>query len=286
MNITLPTMEQTLLINESRTRQGELMDLAGTLDGPMAVWEGPCATDGNRHENGELATVSHVTALNEAAEELPDVEFAGRGNGAKPRTRGGTTGLIHEDPEAYAEIVDTLNRRDIHVVAEVMDESDAAIAGPWLMSKWAGTRNLQDTGVRQLLRPTEEELEQGIAPAPVFVKSDADGRWEPVIHALHTLRDPEPVKRSRLGLNGLERVVTRAATHTGLILRGQDRRPHGPLDEILEQEITEARGRVDAEFGKGAIPVYVDFSHGHAKWEGGGEEGQMAIAESLVRLMR
>ena len=98
MEIILPTTEHVKIINDSRTRQGELMDLAGTLQGPMAVWEGPCATDGNRHETGELATVTHTTALNEAAGELPDVEYSALANGVKPRTRGGTTGLIHEDP--------------------------------------------------------------------------------------------------------------------------------------------------------------------------------------------
>jgi phospho-2-dehydro-3-deoxyheptonate aldolase len=285
MEIVLPTTEQVAFINDSRTRQGELMDQAGTLDGPLVLWMGPCAPDGNRHPDGELATVKHEAALHEAAEELPDVEYEGRGNGTKPRTRGGTTGLIHEDPAAYGEMVERLTSRGIRIVAEVMDESDAAIAGPWLTSKWAGTRNLEDTGVRQLLRPTEAELESGIVPAPSFVKSDAYGRWDPTINTLHTLRDSKPVRRSRLTLNGLERVVTHANPHTGIILRGRKPRPDGPLDDILAAEITEARDKVDSEFGEGEIAVYVDVSHGHAAWEGGGEEGQMAVAESLGRLM-
>jgi phospho-2-dehydro-3-deoxyheptonate aldolase len=285
MEIILPTTEQVTFINDSRAHQGELMDHAGTLDGPLVVWTGPCAPDGNRHPDGELATVKHVTAMHEAAEELPAVEYDARGNGTKPRTRGGTTGLIHEDPAAYGEMVAILTSRGIRIVAEVMDESDAAIAGPWLTSRWAGTRNLEDTGVRQLLRPTETELEAGIVPAPAFVKSDAFGRWDPTINALHTIRDPKPVNRARLTLSGLEHVVTHANPHTGIILRGRKPRPDGPLDEILAEEITEARDKVDSEFGIGKIAVYIDVSHGHAAWEGGGEDGELAIAASLGRLM-
>jgi phospho-2-dehydro-3-deoxyheptonate aldolase len=285
MRIILPTPEQTVQINASRTRQGDLMSQAGTLAGPLVMQAGPCATDGNRHPGGEFATVRHVSALAEAAEELPDAEYEARLNGVKPRTRGGTTGLIHEDPEAYGEIASTLTGRGIRLVAEIMDESDAAIAGPWLTGRWAGTRNLQDTGARQLMRPTEHDLAAGIVPAPAFVKSDADGNWGPTLNALHAIRDEKPVPRSLLTLQGLRRTVTHANPHTGLILRGHMPRPGGPLDEVLAEEITSARQRVDSEFGEGVVPIYVDTSHGHAGWEGGGEEGQLAIARSLGRLM-
>ena len=54
----------------------------------------------------------------------------------------------------------------------------------------------------------------------------------------------------------------------------------------MEEEIVTARERVDSEFGKNAVGVGVDISHGHAAWEGGGEEGQLAIAASIGRLMR
>jgi phospho-2-dehydro-3-deoxyheptonate aldolase len=285
MNILLPNPEQTQQINEARLAEGAHMERAGRLEGPLGTKLGPCATDANQHEDGEFAAVRHITAMAEGAEDLPDIEYAARKNGTKPRTRGGTTGLIHENPEAYGRMANSLTNKGIRLVAEVMDESDAAIAGPWLAAKWGGARNLQDTGVRQLLRPTEQELAAGIAPAPAYVKSDALGHWEPVYNAIHAIKDSKPVPRSLLTLNGLVRTVTHGNEHVGLILRGHKRRPDGPLDEIMAEEVTTARQHMDNEFGKGAVPIYVDVSHDHAKWEGGGEAGQLAIAESLGRLM-
>jgi phospho-2-dehydro-3-deoxyheptonate aldolase len=268
------------------------MDQAGTVDGPLTHVDGPCAADSNRHENGVYATEEHNRTMHEAAGELPEIEEQERLTGSKPRTRGGTTGLLHQTdgPLVYTTMARNLTDAGIPLAAEVMDESDAAIAGPWLTTKWLGTRNDQDTGTRQLLRPTEDELVRGIVPAVVWVKSAASGLLQPSMNALHTIRAEKPEVRTRFTLDKLGRpivgqVVTHPNLHTGLLLRGCTLRPHGPTDEILEEEIVTARKLVDSEFGKNAIPIGIDTSHGHAAWEGGGEEGQLAIAESLARLM-
>lgn len=144
---------------------------------------------------------------------------------------------------------------------------------------------MADSGVRQLLRPTDVELEAGIVPAPAFVKSGINGDTEVTIHAIHTLLAEQPEVRTRFTLDGLRTVITHPNPHVGLILRGHCPRPDGPLDEVLAEEITTAREKVDSEFGKGKVPIYVDTSHDHAKWEGGGEEGQLRVAASLARLM-
>jgi phospho-2-dehydro-3-deoxyheptonate aldolase len=292
MEMLLPTDAQLEQINQSRAHQAMRMDQAGAVDGPLTLIEGPCAADSNRHENGMYATEAHNQAMYEAADELPEIEEQARMNGVKPRTRGGTTGLLHQPggPLAYATMARNLTDAGISLAAEMMDESDAAIAGPWLTTKWLGTRNDQDTGARQLLRPTEDELMQGIVPAVVWVKSAASGILQPSINALHTIRVEKPEARTRftldkLGQPVLGQVITHPNLHTGLLLRGQTLRPQGPTDEILEEEILTARELVDGEFGKNVVPIGVDTSHGHAGWEGGGEEGQLAIAESLVRLM-
>ena len=47
------------------------------------------------------------------------------------------------------------------------------------------------------------------------------------------------------------------------------------------EEIAEAKDRLTAEFGDKKVPIIVDLSHAHAKWEGGGQEGQLAVSEGL-----
>ncbi|HEV7453790.1 MAG TPA: hypothetical protein VGO07_00865 [Candidatus Saccharimonadales bacterium] len=288
MEIILPTEDQTVQINELRQQQIDDMFRNGSPNAPLAVWAGPCATDSNRHEDGELAAVRHIRTMADGAEELPNLRYKGRKNGTKPRTRGGTTGLIHQrnGVACYGEGAQILTDEGIGLVAEIMDESDAAVASPWLVAKWGGARNVEDTGVRQLLRPTSIELEQGIVPAPGFVKSGTGGSLTTAMHALHTVRAEASEIRTRFTLDGgLQQIETHANPSTGLILRGYAPRPAGPTDEILADEIITARELIDSEFGAGAVALYVDVSHQHAAWEGGGEEGQLAIAQSLARLM-
>jgi phospho-2-dehydro-3-deoxyheptonate aldolase len=292
MEVLLPNDTQAELINASRAGQAQRMEQNGTVHGPQSVAAGPCAADSNQYPDGSYATEWHITTMHTAAGEQPEVEYIARLNGTKPRTRGGTTGLLHQPggPQIYAAMASRLTDRGIALAAEIMDESDAAVAGPWLTVKWAGTRTLEDSGVRQLLRTTEHELEAGIVPAPVWVKSAANGNLQPSINALHTIRAAKSEVRTRfvldaLGRPALKQVVTHGNTHTGVLLRGHTPRPDGPLDEILEAEIVTTREQLDADFGEGVIPIGVDLSHGHAAWEGGGEEGQLALAESLIRLM-
>ncbi len=287
MEIILPTADQTNQINDMRRVEGEHMALAGRPEGPLLVYAGPCADDSNRHENGELGLVQHNKAMADAADELPGIQYRGRKNLVKPRTRGGTTGLLHQPGgvSVYGEGAQLLTQAGIGIVSEVMDESDHAVAGPWQTARWGGARNTEDSGVRQLLRPTEDELEAGIVPAAAWVKHDRQGDLTSVVNGIHTLISDKPEDRFRLTLRGPRMVRTHANPHVGLILRGSLPRPEGPLEENLEMEIVTARRTLDAEFGAGKIALGVDLSHDHAKWEGGGEAGQLTIAAALGRLM-
>ena len=130
MNILLPNPEQTKQINQTRADEAQHMERAGSLEGPLGAKMGPCASDSNQHADGGYATQGHIIAMHEGANDLPETDYKARLNGTKPRTRGGTTGLIHEDPQAYGHMADQLTRRGVRLVAEIMDESDAAVAGP------------------------------------------------------------------------------------------------------------------------------------------------------------
>jgi phospho-2-dehydro-3-deoxyheptonate aldolase len=268
------------------------MAQSGSPDAPLLVVAASCAADSNRHDNGELATVRHSRVMASTAKRLPRIRYVARKNGAKPRTLGGTTGLIHQrgGVECYGEGASILTDEGIMLAAEIMDESDAAIAEPWLTAKWGGARNVEDTGVRQLLRPTHKQLERGIVPAPAFVKNGTGGSLTTAIQALHTIRAEAPEVRTRFILDDsgnvdLQQVETHPNPNTGLILRGHAIRPEGPLDEVLEEEIVMARTTLDTEFGIGQVALLVDASHKHAEWGGGGEAGQLAVIESLGSLM-
>jgi phospho-2-dehydro-3-deoxyheptonate aldolase len=84
----------------------------------------------------------------------------------------------------------------------------------------------------------------------------------------------------------MEEVVTLGNPHVGVILRGQSQRPEGAeIGDIILEEVGTAQEKLDGEFGKGRVPIVFDLSHDHAKYEGGGEAGQLAVAAALGRLM-
>lgn len=260
---------------------------AGHPDAKLQMTLGGCAADSNRMEDGQLAFVAHGRAHNDKGQELDHSITAVRTNGTKPRTNKDWTGLIHQanGPELYKEGATALQAYGALIAAEVMDESDYAIAGPYLSMAWIGARNKDDTGPRYLLRPTSEDLDNGVHPIPTFVKSGEDGSLEGTINALLTLLSETPEARSRLTLAGLRHVTTHANPHVGVILAGSKVRPDGYLKDILAEEILAAREQLDAAFGKDRIPIHIDVSHRHAKWEGGGEEGQLKVASALGELI-
>lgn len=273
--------------NASREQIAANMHLAGNPDAKLHMTVGGCAVDSNRTEDGQLAFVSHGKAHTDKGRSLEHSETVIRTNGTKPRTNKDWTGLIHQTggSELYIEGASQLQEYGARIAAEVMDESDFAIATPYLAMAWIGARNKDDTGPRYLLRPTSEDIEKGICPIPTFVKSGEDGGLDGTINALITLMSEAPETRTRLTLAGLRHVTTHANPHVGVILAGSKDRPEGVTKDILAEEILYARQRLDDEFGKDRVPIHVDISHRHAKWEGGGEEGQLKIAQALGELI-
>lgn len=284
LNILMTVPDAT---NEGRELIADNMHLAGNPDAKFHMTAGGCAADSNRMENGDLAFVSHGKAHTDKGRELEHSVTAVRTNGVKPRTNKGWTGLIHQPggPELYREGAAFLQEYGTLIAAEVMDESDYAIAAPYLSMAWIGARNKDDTGPRHLLRPTSEDINNGVAPIPTFVKSGEDGGLEGTINALATLLSEKPETRSRLTLAGLRHVTTHANPHVGVILAGSKERPAGLIKDILAEEILNARAILDVEFGKDRVPIHVDVSHRHAKWEGGGESGQLIVAQALGELI-
>lgn len=285
MEIPTISAEIASAINIQREEVARNMQATGTPDAKLQQTYGVCAADSNRMPSGVLAFAEHgiAHAKNEAEHSLTVV----RATLVKPRTSTGWTGLMHQPDGVtlYREGVTRLHKEDTLVAAEVMDESDFAIAGTLLTMAWIGARNIDDTGPRYLLRPTTRDRDNNVHPIPTFVKSGQDGDLEGTMNALETLLSPKPEARTRWTTNGLENITTLANPYVGVILAGSKVRPNGPLNDILANEIVSARKQLDARFGKNHIPIHVDFSHRHAAWEGGGEEGQLRIARATGELI-
>lgn len=281
MEALLATREETELINKQRKQ------VAGAMAGQkqLAV-PGPCSPDMNRLPNGELAAVHHVKRMAEVGKTATGSLIVVRYVAEKPRTRIGPTGIIHAPggAKAYLEGARQLHDTGVLFASEVMSDAGAAIVVPRLATGWVGTREVSATGPRYNVRPTDRDLERDIHPLPTWVKNDQSGSLRHTFNAIHTIRHDAPETRVRFGMNGLEEVTTFGNPYVGVILRGQDKRPNGDLSEILAEEIETAREQLGEEFGEDVIPILVDVSHAHAKYEGGGEEGQLRVATALAML--
>ena len=281
------TREEIDLVNDQRQEVAEIMSAAGDFDTPMLAVPGPCSPDLNRMPTGELAAVHHNQRLAVVGERAVSSHVVVRFVGEKPRTNVGYTGIIHEPggAEAYLQGARQLHRAGVPFASEVMSDAGAVLMVPHLTMGWVGAREVNATGPRYAVRPTDRDRDNGVRPLPVWVKNDQDGGLDLTVNALRTITSDKPQSRTRFGIHGLEEVVTHGNPHVGLILRGQGQRPAGEAVDILVDEIGTARERLDNEFGKDAVPIMVDLSHDHAKYEGGGEEGQLAMAEALGNLL-
>ncbi|MET1032955.1 MAG: hypothetical protein ABWX94_00465 [Candidatus Saccharimonadales bacterium] len=273
------------VIYAQRELIAENMLISGTPGARLQQTLGVCAADSNRMPDGELAFAEHGIAHveNETEHSLTVV----RATLVKPRTSTGWTGLMHQPGgmETYLQGVRRILSKNGLIAAEIMDESDFAIASTRLAMAWIGARNVEDTGPRYLARPTTEDIDNGAHPIPTFVKSGQDGSLEATVRALETIMSDTPETRTRFTSQGLENVTTHANPHVGVILAGSKIRPEGPTKLILSEEIWNAREKLDAEFGKNVVPIHVDFSHRHAAWEGGGEAGQLTIARAMAEII-
>lgn len=282
--LTLPD-SMVPIINAQRELIADNMHMAGTSEAKLQQTLGVCAADSNRLPDGGLAFAEHGIAhvKNETSHSLTVI----RATLVKPRTSIGWTGLMHQPggTQLYLQGVNNILSHNGLVAAEVMDESDFAIASTRLAMNWIGARNVEDTGPRYLVRPTTEDLDNGVHPIPTFVKSSQDGSLEATIRAIETIMSDAAETRTRFTSGGLENVTTYANPHVGVILAGSKIRPTGPTKLILAEEIRSAREQLDARFGKNSVPIHVDFSHRHAAWEGGGEKGQLIIARAIGDLI-
>lgn len=286
----LPTQSERAQVNEQRRRVAVNFKLRGQPGVLLLALPGSCSADGNRMSDGTLANVHHGRRMAQVAASAANTLFALRLDGEKPRTSTGMTGLIHQPGGAstYIEAARSLHAARVPLAAEIVSAAGAAVMLPHLTIARIGAREVSATAPRYDVRPTEEDIDNGMHPIPTLVKTGQNGSLTPTIRALHTIMSEKREPRLRPGLFGMEEVVTLGNPHVGITLRGNDTRPPGSLIDVVGAEVYDARDALDREFGRGVVALTADCSHAYAKYghKDGGELGQLAMAATFQELIR
>jgi phospho-2-dehydro-3-deoxyheptonate aldolase len=256
----------------------------GSKDARLLAVMGPCSADGNRLPNGELAGVDHNRRLGTVCLQTGHLVYAARFDPEKPRTSTGMTGLLHQPDgvQTTMEAIHALHAARVPIAAEIVSDAGAAALIPHLTVGRIGAREVSATAPRYAVRPTDQDLEQGIHPLPVLIKNDQGNNLKHTINALRTIRSETPESRLQFGYDGPMQHTTHANPFTG------DHRPSGDLADVIAEEIYAARELLDREFGEDEIAIHYDLSHAHARYghPKGGELGQLAVAAALMDLIQ
>lgn len=137
---------------------------------------GPCSLD----------TEADYTELFDYIEELqaqnPDAIIGLRGNGAKPRSRGGFTGVYGStmpgSRRTQLDIYDEAFQRGIPIFTEITDKDQFGMLAPYLTGAWLGARDMGSTELRLLFSATR---------LPVMVKNSIDGRISSLQDAIEAI---------------------------------------------------------------------------------------------------
>jgi phospho-2-dehydro-3-deoxyheptonate aldolase len=127
---------------------------------------GPCSLDADTEEYTEL-----FDYVEELQKQHTDVVFGVRLNGAKPRSRGGNTGLF---PSTYPgrrrkqlDAYDDAFQRGLAIFTEVTDKDQFGRLAPYLTGAWLGARDMGSTDLRTVFSATRLNI---------LVKNGPDGR--------------------------------------------------------------------------------------------------------------
>jgi phospho-2-dehydro-3-deoxyheptonate aldolase len=126
---------------------------------------GPCSLD---IETDYTELFDYIEKLQE---QHPDAVIGMRLNGAKPRSKGGNTGLfpstIAGRRKKQLDVYDDAFQRGIPIFTEVTDKDQFGVLAPYLTGAWLGARDMGSTDLRTLFSATRLN---------VMVKNAVDGR--------------------------------------------------------------------------------------------------------------
>lgn len=167
------SVDSVMMRDNNRDEIGRIY--TGNSDKILIV-KGPCSLD----RGTDYRQVFELLATMQ--EKHPDIVFAFRGNGAKPRTggaseeRGGDwTGLWNStDPEDREYLFDIYRKAmdfGIPILTEITGPNQAGSLAPFLSGIWLGARDMPSTGLRTMASAIH---------LPVGVKNGLDGKVDTV----------------------------------------------------------------------------------------------------------
>lgn len=148
---------------------------SGTSDKKLIVL-GPCSLD------TDVDYTVLFDYIKELQEQHPESVIAFRGNGAKPRSGKGWTGLFYGTTaerqrlfDIYAEAVE----RGIPILTEVTEAEQLGALAPFLSGVWVGARDVESTALRGKFSAFH---------LPVAIKNGRNGNVEIVAKAVETVK--------------------------------------------------------------------------------------------------
>lgn len=189
--------------DENRTDLGHI--LTNNSDLKLAVI-GPCSLD-------EQTDIDDVLDVAETLQnQHPGLLVATRINAAKPRTKGGWTGLWSSlEPAKRQHAFDAMKRaceRGVPVVTEVTDPIQFGALAPFLSGVWLGARDATSTSLRNMASVTR---------LPVGLKNGTDGQAQTIDNAIQAIHMNSDDTESGVDLGTLASSPTSRGVPTGIL---------------------------------------------------------------------
>lgn len=222
LELSVACISSEAIVARDRNREEIGNIFTGVSDKKLIVI-GPCSLDTNVDYSVLFDYIS------ELQERHPGALIAFRGNGAKPRSGKGWTGLFYGNTEERArlfEIYGEAVERDIPILTEVTEAEQLGALAPYLSGVWVGARDVESTALRGKFSAYH---------LPVGIKNGRTGNVEIVEKAVETVRanssdnDNSKVFLGQLamrpdspGIATMPVPVTEGNKHVAIIARGYE----------------------------------------------------------------
>jgi phospho-2-dehydro-3-deoxyheptonate aldolase len=168
--------EPEVLLKRDENRE-EVIKILNRESDKQLIIIGPCSLD------LEADYTELFDYIQQLQKDHPDAVIAWRGNGAKPRSGTGSTGLHANTDEGsrkrLKEIYMDAFKRGIPIFTEITEKDQFSDLAPYLTAAWLGARDMGSTELRKVFSATR---------MAVFVKNGEAGGIKSLWDAIDTLR--------------------------------------------------------------------------------------------------
>ena len=168
-------LSQNAISARDHNRQ-EIGDIFTGASSKKLIVLGPCSLD------TDAAYTGLFDYIQELQSDHPDAVIAFRGNGAKPRTGTGWTGLFYgseQDVKMLFDIYTQAAERGIPILTEITEAEQLGALAPFLSGVWVGARDVESTALRGKFSAYH---------LPVAIKNGRTGDVNIVEKAVETVR--------------------------------------------------------------------------------------------------